>query len=248
MVTLADVTEGHSRRISQISQRRDARLHDAADARDRHLRALPATAKLYAAFDKQVGDARATQGASDGKAESARAAALQKVSDALRDALDKAHTVRRDADQAAFAKRRKAEEQAEQDFMIAIAGAGAKPSTQAQKIRADAMARAKADFDEALAAAQEQFRQSRDAALVAESQGTRDANRAFGAAATISETSAKSARAMAEQALAKALARVPDAAQELTEWRKTTATIVADYRREESEEFERFHREMEALR
>ena len=248
MPTLANVTEGHSRRISLISQRRDSRLSEAADLRDRHLRALPSSVKLYDAFDKQVDDGRTQQLATDSKAEAARAGALQKVSEELRDALEKAHAVRREADQAAFVKRRKADEDAEHEFILALAAAPSRPSTEAQRVRADKLAKSKKEFDEALASSQEQFRQSRDAALIAESQDARDANRNFGTAMKVSESSAKSSRAVAEQKLAKALAALPEAAAEFETWRKSTATIVADYRREEAEEFERFHREMEALR
>jgi hypothetical protein len=248
MATLADVTQGHSRRISLISQRRDGRLQDASDARDQRLRALPGAAKLYDAFDKQLAEARKKQVATDARAEAARTGALQKASEGMRDALDKAHEARRDADQAAFVKRRKADEEAEHEFILALGAAPAQPSAGAQKVRAEKLARAKKEFDEALAASQEQFRQSRDAALIAEGHGARDANRSFGTAAKVSESSVKSARAVAEQKLAKALAALPEAAAEFDAWKKSTAAIVADYRREEAEEFERFHREMEALK
>ena len=248
MPTLAEITEGHSKRISQLAQRRDSRLQEAADTRDRRLRALPGAVKLYEAFDKQMSDARKKQVATDSKAEAARAGALQKISDTLRDALDQAHAVRRDADQAAFEKRRKAEEDAEHEFILALAAGPSRPSTEAQKIRAEKVARAKKDFDEALSAAQEQFRQARDAALLAESQAARDANRSFTNAARVNETSAKAARATAEQKLAKALAALPDAAAAFDAWKKAIAAIAADYRRDEAGEFERFHREMEALR
>jgi hypothetical protein len=248
MPTLAAVIEGHSRRISQITQRRDSRLQQAADTRDQHLRALPAAAKLYSTFDEQLDEARDKQIATDARAVGARAASLQAVSETLRDALDKAHQVRRDADGKAFEIRRKAEDDAEREFAVAIAAAQGRTAIDAQKVRADKLLKSKKEFDEALAAAQEQFRQSRDAALIAEGQGARDAHRSFVVASSVSGTAAKSTRAAAEQRLAKALAAVPEAAAEVETWRKTTAAIVADYKREEAEEFERFHREMEALR
>ncbi len=248
MRTLGEITEGHSKRISQITLIRDGRLRDATEARDRQLRALPAAAPLYAAFDAQLADARSKQTATDARAEAARAAAHEEVGDALSAALAAAHRARREADVAAFEKRRKAEEDAEHEFILALAAGPARPSTDAQKIRAEKLAKAKKEFDAALAAAQEQFRLARDAALVAESRGSRDADRAFAAAAKVSDTSSKAARAAAEQALAKALGTLADAAPAFAAWRKDTSTILADYKRDENAEFERFHQEVQALR
>lgn len=249
MATLNEITEGHSKRITRITQVRDGRLRDATDVRDRHLRALPATAPLYAAFDAQITDARSKQQATDTRAEAARAAAHQDAGDALSDALATAHRVRREADVAAFEKRRKAEEDAEHEFILALGAGAARPtSADAQRIRAEKLEKAKKEFDAALAAAQEQFRIARDAALTAESRGSRDADRAFATAAKVNDTSSKAARATAEQALAKALGALPEAAPAFAEWRRETSSILADYKRAESEEFERFHKEVQALR
>ena len=83
MPTLNEITEGHSKRITRITQTRDDRLREAVDTRDRHLRALPAAARLYEAFDEQIAGARGNQAATDAKAEAARAAAHQEVGDTL---------------------------------------------------------------------------------------------------------------------------------------------------------------------
>ena len=249
MATLNEITEGHSKRISRLSQIRDGRLRDATDTRDRHLRALPAAAPLYEAFDAQIADARGKQAATDLKAEAARAAAHQEVGDALSDALAEAHRVRREADLAAFEKRRKADEDTEHEFILAIGAGAARPtSTDAQRIRAEKLEKAKKEFDAALAANQEQFRKTRDAALVAESRASRDADRNFSTTAKVNDSSSKVARATAEQALAKALAALPEAAGEFAAWRQETAAILAEFKRAETEEFERFHREVQALR
>jgi len=249
MATLNEITEAHSKRLSRLTQTRDTRLRDAVDARDRALRTLPAAAKLFERFDAQVAEARDRQLATDAKSEGARANDLIEVSDTLADALAEAQRVRRDADVAAFEKRRKAEEDAEREFLLAIgAGASQPTSTQAQRIRADKLEKAKKEFDAALVAAQEQFRKARDAALVAESRGSRDAARSFDAAARVNEASVKAARAAAEQALAKGLAALPDAAAEFAEFRTATAGTVAEFKRAENEEFERFHKEMQTLK
>jgi hypothetical protein len=249
MPTLGEITLAHSKRISRISQDRDARLRAATDARDRDLRALANAAPLYDAFDREIEEARGKQAATDAKAESAREASLQDASDTLSQALADAQLARREADVAASEKRRKAEEDAEHEFILAIGATPAAPtSTQAQKVRAEKLEKAKKDFDAALAASQEQFRKSRDAAMVAESRASREADRAFTATVRASESSLKVARASAEQALAKALAALPEGAAEFAEWRTETAAILADFRRAENEEFERFHREVQALK
>ena len=249
MPTLSEIFEAHSKRISRIAQKRDSRLAASLGQRDRDLRALPAAAKLYDAFDKQIADSRDTQQATDAKAEAVRAAALQDVAVELSDALAAAHHVRREADVAAFEKRRRAEEAAEHEFILAIGAGASKPtSTEAQKVRAEKLAKAKKDFDNELAAAQEQFRKSRDAALIAESRGSRDAERAFRATSGVSEASSRAVRSSAEQALAKALAAIPQAEAEFAEWRQETAQIVAEFKQEESAAFEQFHREVQALK
>jgi hypothetical protein len=248
MPTLNEITEAHSTRLSRITQTRDSRLRDAVDTRDRDLRALPAAVKVYEAFDERIADARDKQRSSDAKAEAVRIGAMQEVSDQLAASLEDAQGVRRAADVAAFQKRRQAEDEAEHEFILAIGAAASQPaSSQAQKVRAEKMAKAKKEFDAALAAAQEQFRASRDAALVAESRGSRDADRAFAATSRVGEASMRAARATAEQDLAKALTAIPAAAAEFAEWRKETARIIADYKREENQEFERFHIEVQAL-
>ena len=249
MATLTEITEGHSKRISRITKIREDGLREALAARDRDLRAIPATAKIYDAFEAQIADARARQLATDAKAETARANTLAEVSDKLSDALADAQRVRREADVAAFEKRRNAEEDAEHEFLLAIGGSASKPtSKEAQRIRAEKLDKAKKEFDAALVAAQDAFRQARDNALVAQSRGARDADRSFAATARVNEASMAAARAEAERTLGQALAALPKAAAEFAEWRQATAAIIADYKRAESEEFERFHKEVHALR
>src|SRR5687767_4922816 len=135
MPTLNEITEGHSKRLSRITQLRDGRLRDAIETRDRHLRALPAAAKAYAAFDDAIADARGRQLATDARADAARAAAHQEFGTILAAALANAQRVRREADAASLEKRRKAEEDAEHEFILALAAGPARPSTDAQKIR-----------------------------------------------------------------------------------------------------------------
>ena len=249
MPTLNEITDGHSKRISKITKIREDRLREAIAARDRDLRAMPETAALYDAFEARIADARTKQLATDARAEDARANAMADVGDRLAAALADAQRVRREADVAAFEKRRNAEEEAEHEFVLAIGGSASKPTSKdAQRIRAEKLEKAKKEFDAALVAAQDAFRQARDNALVAQSRGARDADRSFAATARVNEASMAAARAEAERTLAQALAALPKAAAEFAEWRQATAAIIADYKRAESEEFERFHKEVHALR
>jgi hypothetical protein len=248
MPTLNEVLAAHSQRISRISQSRDARLRDAADARDRGLRAIPAAAKAYETFDSGVAEARSKQLATDTKAEAARASALNEASDELQEALTDAHRARRDADLAAFAKKRAADDAAEQEFILAIGAGPSKPSSEAQRIRAEKLDKAKKAFDAAMAANQEQFRAARDAALVAESRASREADRAFAAVSRVSESSAAAARGVAERALVKALSAIPACAAEFAAWKTQSAVIAGDFRREEAAAFAQFHKEVQALK
>jgi hypothetical protein len=248
MPTLAQITEAHSKRITLLAARRDALLREATEARDRALSAVPACQKLYDDFERAAGDARDKQHTTELKAEEARRAALEKNSLRLAEALADAHVARRDADVAAFDQRRQAEADAEHEFLLALAAEPSKPSIDAQKSRMEKLERARKQLEQARAAAQELYRQARDAALIAESRGSRDADRAFAAASKVGEQSANTARVAAQQVLARALAAIPEAAAEVEAWRKRTAAILADYERAESEEFERFHDEVQALR
>ena len=163
MATLNEITEGHSKRISKLTKIREDGLREALAARDRDLRAMPATAKLYDAFETQIADARARQLATDGRAEDARANAMAEVGDRLACALADAQRVRREADVAAFEKRRLADEEAEREFLLAIGGSASKPTSKdAQRIRAEKLEKAKKEFDAALVAAQDAFRQARE--------------------------------------------------------------------------------------
>ena len=157
--------------------------------------------------------------------------------------------MRREADVAAFEKRRKAEEDAEHEFILATrAAAPRRPSTDAQRSRAEKLEKAKKEFDAALAAAQEQFR-------IVEGRGAGRRKPRLARCRSrlldrdrVSESSSKAARATAEQALAKALARYPKQRRRLRSGAQATSTILADYKRAENEEFERFHKEVQALR
>lgn len=219
MATVADITRVHSQRLSHLAQRRDQQLFAASVDRDRELRQVPATARAYRAFDDAVAAVAA-----------GRRAEQDQVERSGPEPIEAAHRARRDADLAAFERRRSAEAAAEHRFLLALASAGARPSVDAQRTRTDDLERAKKEFDDALAASQETFRAAVDEALSAERH-----------ASTMSIGDA-------QRELVRQLDAVPAAAMVMGRWRQQVSAIVAEYRRAEDEEFERFHREMEALR
>lgn len=219
MATLSELTLAHSQRLSAIARQRDEFLSAATADRDRQLRAIPAAAKAYRGFDDQVAAVAARLTAEQAHSEAARSAAL-----------DAAHLARRDADLAAVEKRRATEAAAEQAFTLALAAAPAKNASEAQRARREAMDRARHEFDAALAASQDRFRDAVDRAL----------------ASGRPESSA--AMADAERELMSALEAIPAAASVIASWRQKSSGITGAYRRAQDAELERFHREMEALR
>ena len=85
-MTLQEVTEAHSQRISSLHKKRDAELRDAAVLRDAQLRALPAAGRLYQRLDEDIA-----------KAVDARTTAEQRASANLASALDRAVEERSEA-------------------------------------------------------------------------------------------------------------------------------------------------------
>jgi hypothetical protein len=247
MATLSEVTQAHSLRINAITRAREEGFRRASAERDDQLRAIPAAARLYDAFDAQVTEARSRQSATESKAQEARAAALQAIADRRSDGLDEAHRRRNDVDAQAFDKKRRADEAAEKKFVDALAANPTRPSIDAQRTRAAELERARQELADALKAAQERHRADVDDILMDDRRGTRDADRAFHDAIRIGESALRIAESTAEQALARALTQLPEAAALLEQWRKATARVAAEYKRAENVEMARFHDELQAL-
>ena len=255
MPTLQEITLAHSRRLSELYRTRDLRLAEAQALRDVQLRALPAAARAYQKYDDELSVARDKQLATEAKAEAARSAALLTVIDRRTDRFDDAQMARRSADVEAIASKRRAEDAANRKYEAAIADLTeiasrdrSKAAQEAEHARIVDLAQARRTHDEALAAGQQRYRSAIDEALVEERRDARDGERAYLDAVTHGATALRGAKTFADQALAEALAKLPEAAEVLRSWRARLTTIAADTKEAEREAFSRFRRDLELLK
>ena len=110
------------------------------------------------------------------------------------------------------------------------------------------MALARRTHDEALAAAQQRYRMPWTGALVEERRDARDGERAYLDAITHGAAAARGAKTFADQELAEALAKLPEAGEVLRAWRAELSAIAAETKQAETEAFSRFRRDLEALK
>lgn len=255
MPTLQEITLAHSQRLSEIYRTRDVRLAQAQSLRDLQLRALPSAAKAYEKYDDDLSVAREKQVATEVKAEAARSAALLTAIDRRGDRFEDAQMSRRSTDTDAVASKRRAEDAANRKYEAAIAHLrdiavaarhqAAQDAERARRVDLDAARKA---HDDALAAAQKTYRESVDEALVEERRGSRDAERAYLEAVRLAEGAMRGAKAFADQRLAAALAKNPEAAAILRSWRAELATIAGEIQQAEKDAFSRFRRDLESLK
>lgn len=255
MPTLQEITLAHSRRLSELYRTRDVRLAEAQSLRDIQLRALPAARHAYEKYDDELSVAREKQLATEAKAEAARSAALLIAVDRRSDRLEDAQMARRSSDVDAIASKRRAEDAANRKYEAALADLRdvaardrSKAAQEAERTRIVDFALARRTHDEALAAAQQRYRGAVDEALIEERRHGRDGERAYLDAVTHGSTAARGAKAFADQALAEALAKIPEAGEILRSWRAQLATIAAETKQAEKEAFSRFRRDLESLK
>jgi hypothetical protein len=255
MPTLQEITLAHSQRLSEIYRTRDVRLAQAQSMRDIELRAAAGTAKAYDKYDDELSVAREKQITTEGKAEAARSSALLSAIDQRGDGFEDAQATRRAADTDAVAAKRRAEDAANRKYEAAIAGLRDLPpggrdqaAQHAERARRTELEAARRNHDEALAASQKNYRQAVDAALLSERRDSRDAERAYLEALRLADAALRGARSFADQNLAAALAKVPDAAAVLRSWRAELATIARDTTQAEKEAFSLFRRELAGLK
>ena len=255
MPTLQDVTLAHSQRLSDLYRTRDVRLAEAQSLRDAQLRALPGAARLYQKYDDELSVAREKQLATEAKAEAARSAALVMAVDRRGDHLEDAQMARRSADVEAVAAKRRGEDAANRKYEAAIADLldvpardRAKAAQDAERARIEALAQARRAHDEALAASQQKYRAAIDGALIEERRAARDGERAYLDAITHAATAARGAKTFADQALAEALAKLPEAGEVLRSWRAELKAIAAETKQAETEAFSRFRRDLQDLK
>ena len=255
MPTLQAITLAHSQRLSEIYRARDVRMAQAQLLRDTELRALPGAAKIYDKYDNELLAAWEKQAATDSKAEAARHSSLLAVGDHRSGELEDAQIVRRAADIEAVTMKRRAEDAATKKYQAAIAGlrelafnARDKAAQDAERARRSELDGARHAHDEALAASQKDYRDAVDAALLDERRDGRDAERAYFDALRLGDTAMRAAKSSADQNLAAALSKVPEAAELLRSWRAALATIARDTTEAEQEAFARFRRDLEGLK
>lgn len=255
MPTLQEITLAHSERLSEIYRTRDVRLAQAQSLRDLHLRAIAAAAKAYGKYDDELSVAREKQIATEAKAEAARTAALLTAIDRRSDDFEDAQMARRSTDTDAVASKRRAEDAANRKYEAAIADLRDVPAHGRDKAAQDAERARRVDLeaarkthDEALGASQKRYRESVDGALLKERRESRDAERAYLDALRLGETAMRGAKTFADQNLAMALAKIPEAAEVLRSWRTELATIANETMQAEKEAFSRFRRELESLK
>lgn len=255
MPTLQEITLAHSQRLSEIYRTRDVRLAEAQSLRDLQLRALPAAARVYQRYDDELSVAREKQLATEAKAEAARSAAIMIAIDRRTDRLEDAQLARRAADGDAVASKRRAEDAANRKYEAAIADlrdVAAKERSQAaqdaERARLVDLEQSRRTHDEALTVSQQRYRAAVDEALQTERRDTRDGERAYLDAIAMGGTAARGARKFADQALAEALAKIPEAGEVLRSWRVELATIAAATNQAEKEAFSRFRRDLESLK
>ena len=256
MPTLQDVTLAHSRRLSEIHKAREAQAAEAVLQRDVELRALPSTSKAYAQFDEDMASAREKRAATEQKAAAARVAALDGAIEARGEGLEGADATRRAADLAAIEARQKAEAVAERKYRDAISALSAttaltervKVTRDAERVRRAELEAAQRAYAEAVAAAQSGYQGAVVGAVANDRRAAREADRAYADAVRLADVALRAAVATAERVLNSSLSALDDARKVVDECRQELAAVTESTRRLESDEFDRFRRELDAVR
>lgn len=256
MPTLQDVTLEHSRRLSGIHKARELEGADAVLRRDVHLRSLASAAKAYAQFDDDVASAREKRTATEQKAAAARVAVLDGAIAHRGEGLDDADAARRAADLSSMEARLRAEGAAERRYRDVLSAAGpTSPLAERQRMAREAERAKRAELEaaqkayaDALAAAQSGYRGGVDRAVLDERRVAREADRAYADAVRLADVALRTAVATAERVLNNTLSALADARDIVAGCRDELAAITESTRRAESEEFERFRRELDRVK
>lgn len=254
MPNLQVLTLGHSQRLSAIHHQRDEQLANAHADRDQRLQSLPGTARVLQKYREELADARGKQLASDARAGAMRASALDDAGVDRSDALHDAERSRQAADAGALAARGRHEEASEAKYREAVEKARTLPDPQraralqeADRDRRSARDDARRDHDEALTAAQDQFRGTVDDAITKERRSGRDTDRAYYDALRLADAAVRAAAAAAEHTLLTSLITLEGATEILRAWRMEVAAINIEAARAEQEEFSRFRHELAGI-
>ena len=154
-----------------------------------------------------------------------------------------------------MASKRRAEDLANRKYEAAIADLRdvppkdrSKAAQEAERARIEELEQARRTHDQALAASQQRYRTAVDEALVTERRESREGERAYLDAVSMGTAAARGATAHADQALADALAKIPEAVEVMRSWRAELTTIAAETKTAETEAFSRFRRELESIK
>jgi hypothetical protein len=254
-MTLQEVTLAHSRRISELHQRRDGDLRDALLTRDAHLRQLPAAQEHYAQLDLALAKALNDKQETESKAAVARANALEAFGNTRSQALAAALGKRKATDLDTLERRRSAEAAAEKAFRDRISAISPtaplelrqKTMQEADRERRQALEAARVEHEKGIAKSLATHRKEVDAALAAERSSELMADQSHAAAVKVAAASYNAAIAAAERTHLTRLGQIPEARAQLTAFEQAVARIRRDAADEEERLFERFREELKLV-
>ena len=229
---------------------------DAVVRRDVHLRSLASAAKAYGLFDEDVASARDKRSATEQKAAAARVAVLDEAIAHRGEGLDDADTKRRGADLAAMEARLNAEGGAERKYRDVLSAAGPsvplaerqRMAREAERARRAELEAAQKAYADALSSGQSGYRAGVDKAVLDERRVAREADRAYAEAVRLADVALKTAIAAAERVLNNSLSGLADAREVVDACRAELAGLTESSRGAETEEFERFRRELDRVK
>lgn len=254
-MTLQEVTEAHSRRLSNLHQRRDADLREASLLRDAELRALPAAGRLYERLDADTARALDARTRADLKAAANLESALDRaVSDRSRTLAD-LQAERKAANLRLLDEKQAREAAAEAAYRAALSGLDSttplplrqKAIADADRQRQNALEKAAAAYASEVARAQDEYRAGVTGALAGEREAERKAELASEAAMRVARSAYDAAVLSAERALVAGLEAIAEAAGVMQAYETRAAGIRSDAAKEEERLFERFREELKAV-
>jgi hypothetical protein len=254
-MTLQEVTEAHSQRISSLHKQRDRELRDAAVLRDAELRALPAADRLFQRLDEAVSRAMDDRTQAEYRATAALASTLDRTVDERSEALARTQLERKETSLRLLEQKRAGEAAAESAYRDALSGLDSttplavrqKTAQDADRRRRDALEKAAEAYASAVAKAQADYRAEVDDALAEERLAERRAEQTYESAMRVADASYNSALAASERELLTGLNRIPDAVGVLQSFDARAAQIRSDAADQESRLFERFRDELRSI-
>lgn len=254
-MTLQEVTEAHSQRISSLHKRRDGELREAAVLRDAQLRALPAAGRLYQGLDEDIAKAIDARTTAEQRAAANLASALDRAVDERSQALLRTQQERKETSLRLLEQKQANEAAAEAAYRDALSGLDSttplavrqKTVQDADERRRDALEKAADVYATAVAKAQADYRADVNDRLAEERGSERKAEQTHQAAMRVAHASYTSALSAAERELLAGLSRIPEAAEVIGAYDARAGQIRSDATVEEGRLFERFREELRRI-